>query len=201
MRTKRWTTAALVLGTILGSFASAQAADQLLLGRTFTVKDPDPANPLRRAVKFQVADRSFNTVVGDPTVSGATLRVIINGATPSDETYVLPAAQWRGRVSASGSSSYRFSGGYNTGNVVKRASIRGTPRFGKVDVDGLLGGKYGPLAVVPPNPGTEAIVVFTIVGGDTYCTAWGGAAGGKTKDTATAYYVSKPTSVIGSCPP
>ena len=39
--------------------------------------------------------REAPPLVGDPTLEGATLRVVVNGTIGSDETYVLDASGWR----------------------------------------------------------------------------------------------------------
>jgi hypothetical protein len=60
-------------------------------------------------------------------------------------------------------------------------------------------GKYGPVNVVPPNPGDDGGFILTLTGGNTYCVGFGGAAGGvETKDTSAQWSVRRPTAEI--CP-
>lgn len=48
----------------------------------------------------------------------------------------------------------------------------------KVTIKGALGpGPQPHITVIPPNPGMDGGMRFTITGGDTYCVAFGGAAG------------------------
>jgi len=64
-----------VVAVVLASLTSgpAYSATQLVLGRKFQVKNPY-ADPSRRKVSGQAQEReSTNTVIGDPTVNGATL--------------------------------------------------------------------------------------------------------------------------------
>src|SRR5262249_22607033 len=61
--------------------------------------------------------------------------------------------------------------------LIKRA---GKKFVVKVVLDGALGpGPQPHIVVVPPAPGTDGGMQFTINGGDTYCVAFGGQAGGK----------------------
>ena len=65
------------------------AADQTILGDTLQVKDPSTS--LKRKVLAKAKEKaSANTIVGDPTVGGATLTVRANGSTPSSQTFSLP---------------------------------------------------------------------------------------------------------------
>jgi hypothetical protein len=56
------------------------------------------------------------------------------------------------------------------------------------------------LNVVPPNSGDTGGAIFTINGGDTYCIAFGGSAGGReSRDTAQSWRISNATGQPG-CP-
>src|SRR6185503_18631219 len=68
----------------------AHAADQAVLGTSLIVKNPSTADRRKIVVKAKES-ASDDTLVGDPTVSGATVTVTANGANPTDETYPLPA--------------------------------------------------------------------------------------------------------------
>ena len=57
----------------------ARAADQTLLGNTLTVKSNAVATKRKILVKAKEV-ASPNTIVGDPTATGATLEVSIDGA-------------------------------------------------------------------------------------------------------------------------
>src|SRR5262245_42458313 len=73
--------------------SSVDAADQLILGKTLLVKDPQPGvDPTKRSILvFGRELASVNTIVGDPIVNGGTVEVIANGAASSSQTFPMPA--------------------------------------------------------------------------------------------------------------
>src|SRR5690606_17696864 len=79
----------LVLAVVGGQ---AGAADQILLGRTFQVKDgaPGVVATKRKVVGLAKEKASPNTIVGDPSIGGATLEVVADGASPSSQAFFLP---------------------------------------------------------------------------------------------------------------
>src|SRR4029453_15025106 len=78
----------IVLGLLLGTTV-AQAADQTILGSKLLVKNPSTAE--KRQVSGSAKEKaSPDTLVGDPTVNGATLTVRAEGATPTEQTFPLP---------------------------------------------------------------------------------------------------------------
>jgi hypothetical protein len=197
-----------IIATLLVSVAApAAAADQILLGSVFLAKDPIPPDTVRRYVKVAIKEAGGgHTVVGDPTVGGATLRLIANGGSPSDQTFNLPASGWVKRTSLSGAVHLRYRDkGIN--GAVKQAEVRTlTSGPGVISIKVLASGKYGTLNVVPPNPGTDAALVLAIAGGDTYCSGFGGAAGGILRNEPPGnpfklFAVKGPTAEIGACPP
>jgi hypothetical protein len=61
---------------------------------------------------------------------------------------------------------------------------------GAVKLKVTISGRYGAVAIVPPNPGDAASVVLAIGGGDTYCVSVGGAAAGaERRDDAKSWLV------------
>lgn len=151
----------------------ALAADQLVLGKVLLVKDPSP-NPAKRLVKVIARElASSASVVGDPTLNGATLRVVAHGGTDQDQTFPMPAAGW---VATSAGFRYRdFPGDYGPVKVAILKKTKGGAFLVRVVAVGYLGA----VSVVPPNPGTDGGAVLTIPGGDRYCTNFGGPAGGQ----------------------
>src|SRR5439155_18876764 len=146
--------AAVVVG--LASLASwpVYSATQLVLGRNLQVKDT--GGPGTRRVSGQATERSSNdTLRGDPTTSGATLEVIAHGGSASDQTFSLPKEGW----APLGALGYRFSN-RNVASPVKKASIKRTPS-GVFQIKLLILGKYGPVDVVPPNPGDDGCFILT----------------------------------------
>ncbi len=173
---------------------AAHAATQAVLGKKLQIKDT-PGHPTKRRVSASAQERgSANTVVGNPMVSGATLQVIANGGTDSNQTFDLPSSGW----SPIGSLGYKWSNRNQPPTPVRSASIKrtagGTFRL-KIDVNAAS----GTVDVVPPNPGTSGGFVLTIAGGDSYCVAFGGSAGGVSKrNDATQWSIQRPTAE--SCP-
>src|SRR5262249_16064815 len=83
-----------VLLTGLGASASPlPAAEQIVLGRSFVVKDSAPGRDatLRSVVIVGKEPGSTDTIVGDPVTSGATVEIIANGARSTDQLFTLPA--------------------------------------------------------------------------------------------------------------
>jgi len=176
------------------------ARERRILGKKMILRDRTGAEADRRAVilaKEVPTDvyGTFYTFDGDPTVDGATLRVIANGGTPSEEAYELDAAGWTAI-----SNGYRYRGPTGVdGDPVKLVVIKvGYAAYLKVLLNGSLGTQ--PLGAVPPNPGTDGGMILTIHGGGTYCATYGGAAGGtELDDTTTQWRVLNPT-LQPACP-
>lgn len=187
-------TARKVLGMLLVLWALSprwgEAADQLILGRRIVLRGGG-----LRANVIGVEEASSNSVVGDPTIAGATLRIFANGATSTSQTISLPATQW----AANFQNGYGFFGRGLAGPV-KFVRIRRN-FLGKFFIKAQLTGSLGPITVVPPNPGDDGGMVLTINGGDRYCVTLGGAAGGdETADSAALWRVVQATTEV-PCPP
>ncbi len=176
--------------SLLDQSASAVgAAEQIVSGKSFIVKDPAPGlNAAQRSVLIIGKDSTSNdVVVGDPVTNGATVEIIANGTTSTEQLFRLPAGAsingspgWRKIDSPGVGYSYIDSLGIN--GPVKAALIErsGAVFSVKVTVVGALGpGPQPHLRVVPPAPGTDGGMRFAINGGDTYCLSFGGPAGGR----------------------
>ncbi len=173
------------LAMLVTLFAAAalpgSAADQSILGKLLVVKTD-------RVRVVGDESGSPNTVVGDPTVAGATLRIYANGGSSTSQTITLPAARWN----AGFPDGYGFLASGQAGPV-RFVRIRKNYR-GHFFLKALLRSSFGPLLVVPPNPGTDGGLVLTINGGDRYCTSFGGAAGGtETTDNANVWRIKNST--------
>lgn len=80
----------LLVVPILVCAAGTYAADQLVLGNQFLVKDP--STPAKRKIVVKGKDiGSADTVVGNPVQSGATLEVRAIGASSTSQTFPLPS--------------------------------------------------------------------------------------------------------------
>ena len=181
-------------------FAQMNKPDRLIRGRRLQVRDRRSTESGRRALLFGTeSDTEVGpTIDGDPTVHGATLRVIANGVTASDQTYVLDAAGW-----AIASAGFRYSGPTGgDGDPVKKVLLK-RANSGTAQVRVVLNGSIGTqsLDVVPPNMGDDGGLILDIGGGGgRYCVAFGGAAGGtEVQDTATGWRVLS-ASMEPGCP-
>jgi len=161
---------ALSSGTVV-----ANAADQTVLGRSIIVRNPSTFE--KRKLKVVASENaSPNTIIGNPALAGATLRVLLQGANSTDATYPLPQGTdvtgkpfWSLLSSGDG---YRYKDARGEQGAVKTLSIRAS-QTGQFTIKGSLHGKNGALPNVPPNPGTQAWVTVTIGGGDRYCIQFG----------------------------
>ena len=85
------------IGVMVVAATGAYGGDETSLGQSFLTKDP--GQPSRRKVLVKAKEpASSNTIVGDPTASGATLTLTANGGTPSTQTFNLPTSNWSGDV-------------------------------------------------------------------------------------------------------
>ncbi len=117
------------------------------------IKDPVPGQSDDGYVKLFAKESDGATIVGDPTVGGATLRVIANGGTPSDETFNLPASGWIGKTNTAGLVYYKYRDkGLN--GPVKGAFIKITPS-GNFSIKALALAKIVPLNL-PGDDGGRA---------------------------------------------
>lgn len=180
------------------SVHAQREGDARVAGKKLIVKDPTGAESERSVVvlgKEKQSDIGPLPGLGDPTASGATLRVVTTGTTSSDETYTLDASGWTALATG-----YRYSGPTGSGAPVKRVALQRTPR-GTATLRVLLRGNVGTqnLDVVPPNSGDEGGIELTLGGGLKYCVAFGGAAGGTEKaDDATQWRMINATAE--ACP-
>jgi hypothetical protein len=186
------TLAVIAMGAVPG-----HAADQLVLGRDITVRATNSG--LRKVICRAQEPASINTIVGNPTITGATARIKINGTTSSDQTWTLPASKWT--ANATGFVYADVPGGagpVRCANIMKSGS--NTFRV-RILARGTTTTPSPGISVVPPNTGTDAQCVLSIVAGDQYCYGFGGVAGGTvTHDNAVSYVVKSPISEITSCP-
>jgi acetyl esterase/lipase len=180
-------------------YSIAHAADQTVRGTSLVVKNPSTPDKRKVIAKAKEA-ASDNTLVGDPVTNGATVTITANGATPSVETYSLPAGAsptslkpfWSGDPLKG--FKYRDAEGEN--GPVRSALIK--LRSGVFQIKVTVDGRQGPVAVVPPNPGSDGCVLLTIAGGDSYSVQF--ASGQVSNKTTVLFKVAKP-STEGSCLP
>jgi hypothetical protein len=155
----------------------AEAANQRVLGKKLVVKDPAGTESARSLVAIGKETASdIASLVGDPVTHGASLRVLLNGATGSGQNFTLDAGGWS--ATATG---FKYSGPTAAdGDPVKRVVLKRTAS-GTVLLKAVLRGGLGTqsLDLTPPDPGSDAAVTLAFHGGgDVYCVSLGGAAGG-----------------------
>lgn len=177
---------------------AVHAADQTVLGNSLLVSNPGP--PDHRVVVVRAKERNTdNTIVGDPTVTGITVRIRANGDNPSEETYLLGAGNspatgrpyWTGNAARG----YVYRDVQGAQGPVKRVQIKRSAR-GVFAIRIAIDARGGAVMVVPPNQGTDGCVLVSILGGDTYSVRF--ASGSITNKGASQFRVVKPTAE-GTC--
>ncbi len=184
-----------------GIFAQRNKPEWRVRGKSFRARDPSGTGRRRtiRVLGTETATEIGPILDGNPTVDGATLRVITNGVTPSDQTFVLDAGGWQ----TNGPASFTYRGPTGAdGDPVGRLSLKRSPT-GRTHLKASLAGTIGTqsLDVVPPNPGDDGGIVLQFSnGGGTYCVAFGGTAGGiETQDDAKRWRIVNAVA-DGDCP-
>ena len=176
------------------------AADQTILGDTLQVKNPSSLDK-RKVVAKAKEKASSNTLVGNPTVGGATLTVRANGVAPTSQTFNLPQglSPSTGKLFWSGDpvkgfkyKDPKYDNGPIKGLIIKKS---GSGTF-QIKATGL--GKVAPVSVLPPNPGTDGCVLLQIAGGDSYSVQFGSLDGVITNKGALEYKHKKPSGE-GTC--
>ena len=153
----------------------AAAADQVILGKQLKLKHP-PSN-VETVIGFGKEVASAATVVGDPLANGAVVMLFANGDTNQSTGFALPPGAFvpggAGWVATPTGYIYKASG---IPDGVKKCLIKKTAK-GVFLLRCLLKGNVPGLE--PPGNITDGGMHFEIIGGDTYCVALGGAAGGR----------------------
>jgi hypothetical protein len=192
------------LGLVLASTVTSADA-QTILGFKLDLKEK-PGFPTTRRLNIKSKElASPESLAGDPATNGASVQVIVNGDTSTSQTIALPggvrwkrspkdtnlpAVRWRYRDSRSL--------GYVSPLLKLDLSSKGAGSPFKLAAQ--FAGKYMPLDIAVPNPGTYAGMVVVLGGVGTYCTNFGGSAGGSfVTNNATNFRVTRPTTE-GTCP-
>ncbi len=198
----RSTIAAWALAPLLATLGvprPALGATQLVLGKRFMLADPRPGGDptLRRGTLLARETNSSATVVGDPVTNGASITIVANGRVPSSQTLLLPNDSWRAT-----STGFRYDDRRAVHGPVQMVDVHRNSR-GSFEIAVRITSPQGVFSVVPPDPGTDGGFSLTLTTGgigDTYCVAFGGAAGGAVTNNGTKLFkVTKPTATAG-CP-
>ena len=210
---------AALLSMILAGWA--HAADQMILGRSFLVKNP--GSPEKRKVTGAAKEvDSPNTLTGDPTVhgsaggailgsaggailgsaGGAVLTIIADGAHPSHQIFALKQGKsstgkpfWRASVANGVTNGFKYKDPNGEQGAVKAVLIKKTTA-GVFSIKVVLRGKNGTINVVPPNLGTDGFITLFLAHGDRYCVAYAG--GTPVNDGDRLFKVRRPT--VEGCP-
>lgn len=189
----------LACSLVLSALQVARAADQAVLGSSLLVKNPSTEAKRKITVKAK-ENGSNDTLVGDPVAGGATVTISASGASPSSDTYSLPAgtSAATGKPFWSGDAlrGFKYKDAKGENGPVKTAQIK--LKSGVFQIKVGVDAKLGTVAVVPPNPGSAGCMLLTIGGGDSYSVSF--STGTVTNKGATLFKVAKPTAQ-GSCLP
>lgn len=176
---------------------------QAIRGTKLTVKDPKPADPSRRKLRFSARDPDpSHTLSDDPTAppfsNGALLRVTLEGSHPSSQSFGLgQGTNARGKPfwKALGSRGFRYQDPRGERGPVKSLKVKRSKK-GTFSLSAKLSGKRAPLDLVPPDSGTGAFVTLAFGGGEPYCVRFGD---GKLRDRGPrSFQVKKP--LTEGCP-
>jgi hypothetical protein len=180
------------------------AADQTILGKQVLVKDPKPGvDPTKRKVVGQAKEAaSPNSIVGDPTTSGAVLTIFVEGASSSNQVFNLGAgtdpATGKPYWSAS-SSGFKYKDKTGTNSAVKVSQITKSSS-GTFQIKAVAQAKSVPIALVPPDPGTSACMLFEINGGDRYHVLFPPASNSSIKKNDAKTFQIRDALTEGLCP-
>jgi predicted esterase len=190
----------LLLGFLaLLALPDARAAEQTVRGNTLVIKDS--GTPAKRKITVKAKETaSDDSLVGDPTTGGASITVIAEGATPSSQTFPLPAGTspttqksfWAGDPVKG----FTYRDPKRENGPVRTAQIK--HKGGTFQIKVVIDAKGGPVDVVPPNPGSAGCAFLAIGGGDAYSVQF--ATGQVTNKGPRLFKVAKPTGE-GSCAP
>jgi hypothetical protein len=159
---------------------AAHAADQPILGRSLRVASPPGAAPGYRKVVVSARERaSVQTISGDPTApadtGAALLHIILDGATPSAQTFTLrPGTARNGRPfwRALLPGVFEYADPYGEQGPVQSLRLRKDARGG-VRLGIKIKGPATKVALAPPNPGSQGHALLTLGTGDRYCVRFG----------------------------
>jgi hypothetical protein len=197
----------LVSACVVGLAAiAAYAAEQTILGKSFSVK-AKPGNPTKSKVRA-LEKNSNDTLVGDPTAAGsaggAILQIFVNGGTPSSQRFVLnQGTNGKGKPFWSGDAVKGFKYKDSAGEQSAVQSLGISLKKETFKIKASISGKNGPVAIVPPNPGTSACVAVQLgvdgTAGDRYSVQFGPESNKITNKDGTLFKVTKPVNE-GVCP-
>ena len=153
--------------TASGSFAGVQ----LKPTKSLLVKNPSGLAASRTIVWSVSEKASSNTLVGDPTVNGATLNIQLSPG--GIQCVQLPAIDWdRIGTDRTGTIGFKYNDASLDHGPVRSALIKKLPS-GTFQIRVQLKGSG--ISVVPGNPTGAYAVNLNVVAGDEYCSGSGSA--------------------------
>ena len=188
--------------SVAGSVEVAGA--QTILGLKYDMKQRPGFPSTGRIVVKAKESVSPESLAGDPATNGASVQIIVHGGTATSQTMALPGgARWKRSPKDTNLPAVRWRYrdsrllGYVSPVLKLDLSSKGAGTPFKLQAQ--LYGKYLPISVAVPNPGTYAGMVVELGGVGTYCTNFGGVAGGTfVKNDATYLRIARPTAE-GTC--
>jgi hypothetical protein len=193
-------------GVVVLAWSASPAGAQTILGYKLDFKEKPGFPATRRLVIKSKETLSAESLAGDPIANGAAVHLIVNGATSTSQTIILPGGADRWRRSPSNPLSpvtrWRYRDSRRLGYVSPLLGLEitsgGVGSTFKITAD--FRGKYVPLNVALPNPGTYAGMSILLGGVGSYCTNFGGTAGGTfANNDAVRLRIARPTAE-GTCP-
>lgn len=166
---------------------------QKILGKQIQIKDAKPSDPTKRKLIGKGKEvNSLDTLVGDPTVAGATLSFFANGTISSRQTFALPSTLW----SAAGTTGFKYRDPTGSVGPTKVVLIKKTGG-GTFKIKAIVQAKHGPVTVVPPDQGIDACMLLKINNGDSYDVRLG--SGGVIKKNNASTFLIKDETTEGRC--
>jgi hypothetical protein len=202
-------------GGIAFAASLAYGANQMILGKSLTVKDPSAGgDPSRRTIKGSAKEPgSGASLTGNPTLSGsaggALLDIFANagmGGTSTSQEFVLPQGAANGKPfwSAIGNptTGYKYKDASGANHTPVKSVLIKKSANGAFSIKVKLNGKNGTINVVPPDPGASGCMALKLgqsaPAGDRYSVQFGTESKIKNVD-AKIFSAKKPTNQ-GVCP-
>ncbi len=188
------TTIAAIL--LLTTASSASAADQAVRGKVLLVKGGEASK--RKVVVKAKENGSSATIVGDPTVDGATLVVDAIGGSTNSQTFNLPTgtsvATGKPFWSGDATKGFKYKDRDGENGPVKVAKLKS--KNGKFLFKAVMLGKIGDVTLQPPNEGSRGCALLTLGGGDSYSVRF---ADGKIKSKGEKQFKVTNPGNVGTC--
>lgn len=192
--------ARILVVTLLLSASHAHADDQGIRGASFHVKNPGAVT--KRTIQVVAKEKGLNSIYGDPVTNGAVLTLRANGTHPSAQTIQLPqGTNAKGKPFWTGNATKGFVYTDTKGaqGPVSKVQLKRS-KSGVFTVTAKASGKHHPLAITPPNVGSDACLFLDIPGGDSYSVKFA-AGDGTVVNKTTKQYTHKKVTTEGTCVP